>query len=42
MNKFEKHQVEYNRENIQIRFMKYMVPQYPAHWHIDTEDNLMK
>lgn len=37
MNYFEKQQVEYNRENIQIQLTEYMISQYPAHWHIDAE-----
>lgn len=37
MNHFEKHKVEYNREDTQIRFMEYIVPQFPAHWHLDAE-----
>lgn len=37
MNYFEKHQVNYNRENIPIQVTEYMIPKFPAHWHIDTE-----
>ena len=37
MKYYEKHQVEYSRENIQICLEEYRVPQFPAHLHIDAE-----